>query len=123
MKKLLPLFLWIFFTSCPREREVTVVFNYNANTHENFTTFLIKSCPGIDNKCPESIGVRKEISDGSNQTLKVKIRSRKVYFYMKGVVIGGKAKLFLDGKQCGETDIKAYGVAAEFLVECKPSPL
>jgi hypothetical protein len=122
MKKLLPLLFCVFLMSCSREAEVTVVFNYNANTHENFTIFLVKSCPGLVNKCSESIGVAKEISDGNNQILKVKIRSRKVYFYMKGIGVNGKAKLFLDGKQCGESDIKSFDLTDEFLVECKPSP-
>jgi hypothetical protein len=122
MKKLLPLLLWIFFMSCSREEEITVIFNYSAAIHENFTIFLIKSCPGIVNKCSESLGVRNEISDGSNQTLKVKIRSRKVYFYVKGIVVSGKAKLFVKGKQCGEEIIKAFSSAQEFLIECKPTP-
>jgi hypothetical protein len=121
MKKLLPLLLF-FLMSCSREEEVTVIFNYGASIHENFTIFLIKSCPGIVNKCSESIGVAKEISDGSNQTLNVKIRSHKVYFYMKGIVVSGKAKLFVNGKQCGEEIIKAFSSAQEFLIECKPNP-
>jgi hypothetical protein len=119
MKKLLPLLLCIFLMSCSREEEVTVIFNYSAAIRENFTIFLIKSCPFIVNKCSESIGVAKEISDGSNQTLKVKIRSHKVYFYMKGAVITGKVKLFLNEKQCGEKNIQSFGSLDEFLVECK----
>jgi hypothetical protein len=107
--------------SCSREEEVTVIFNYNANIHENFTIFLIKSCSGIDNKCSESIGVANEIFDGNNKTFKVKIRSRKVYFYVKGIGVNGKVKLFLNGKQCGENNIKSFGLADKFLVECKPS--